>query len=125
VRVHVDPHASSIGALAFTQGTHIHFAPAVQPVVAAGQQILGHELTTWSSSGRRCAIVRLRFAVVQDVALERKLSDWGGRRSSLPAALRCAARPQPTRASVQPLRHAFAAAPARPVRGTVQRYTCR
>jgi hypothetical protein len=28
VRVHVGPLASSIGALAFTHGSHIHFAPA-------------------------------------------------------------------------------------------------
>lgn len=46
VRVH--PESSSapeVGALAYTQGTDIHFAPGqFKPDTSAGQQLLGHEL---------------------------------------------------------------------------------
>ncbi len=47
VKVHADSsRASSVGALAYTQGTAIHFAPGqFRPERAAGQQLLGHELT--------------------------------------------------------------------------------
>ncbi|HYO12782.1 MAG TPA: DUF4157 domain-containing protein [Thermoanaerobaculia bacterium] len=45
VRVHEDHRASSIGAVAYAQGDHIHFAPGkFQPHTARGQQIVGHEL---------------------------------------------------------------------------------
>ena len=47
VRVH--PESSSapeVGALAYTQGTDIHFAPGqFKPDTSSGQQLLGHELT--------------------------------------------------------------------------------
>nr|DAW02565.1 MAG TPA: protein of unknown function (DUF4157) [Bacteriophage sp.] len=47
VRVHPDSAAApEVGALAYTQGTDIHFAPGqFKPDTAAGQQLLGHELT--------------------------------------------------------------------------------
>jgi hypothetical protein len=45
VRVHSGAEAPSIGALAFTRGSHIHFAPGrYNPHTAAGQRVLGHEL---------------------------------------------------------------------------------
>ena len=45
VRVHVGPQAAAIGALAFTRGSHIHFAPGqYDPHLPRGQRILGHEL---------------------------------------------------------------------------------
>lgn len=46
VHVHPDsPKAPKVGALAFTQGTDIHFAPGqFKPDTSAGQQLLGHEL---------------------------------------------------------------------------------
>jgi hypothetical protein len=38
--------AIEVGALAYTQGTDIHFAPGqFKPEASAGQQLLGHELT--------------------------------------------------------------------------------
>ena len=38
--------APEVGALAYTQGTDIHFAPGqFKPDTAAGQELLGHELT--------------------------------------------------------------------------------
>lgn len=47
VRVHADsPRAPEVGALAYTQGSDIHFAPGqFQPDTSTGQQLLGHELT--------------------------------------------------------------------------------
>ncbi len=46
VRVHIGPEAPSIGALAFTHGTDLYFAPGqYNPQSSQGQQLLGHELT--------------------------------------------------------------------------------
>ncbi len=46
VRVHPESaKAPEVGALAYTQGTDIHFAPGqFKPDTTAGQQLLGHEL---------------------------------------------------------------------------------
>ena len=46
VRVHPESSkAPEVGALAYTQGTDIHFAPGqFKPDTSAGQQLLGHEL---------------------------------------------------------------------------------
>ncbi len=47
VRVHPESSkAPEVGALAYTQGTDIHFAPGqFKPDTSVGQQLLGHELT--------------------------------------------------------------------------------
>lgn len=47
VRVHPDSSkAPEVGALAYTQGTDIHFAPGqFKPDTTYGQELLGHELT--------------------------------------------------------------------------------
>jgi hypothetical protein len=46
VRVHEGHEATMLGAQAFTQGGHIHFAPGLyQPFSEAGRDLLGHELT--------------------------------------------------------------------------------
>ena len=47
VRVHANSsRAPEVGALAYTQGSDIHFAPGqFQPDTTTGQQLLGHELT--------------------------------------------------------------------------------
>lgn len=47
VRIHPDSSsAPEVGALAYTQGTDIHFAPGqFKPDTSAGRQLLGHELT--------------------------------------------------------------------------------
>lgn len=45
VRVYQGHQATHVGAVAFAQGEHIHFAPGrYDPTSAAGQQLLGHEL---------------------------------------------------------------------------------
>lgn len=73
VRVHVGPLATSIGALAFTHGSHIHFAPGqYNPDTPRGQQLLGHELAHVVQ--QRTGRVRNPFgsgvAIVHDPALE-------------------------------------------------------
>jgi hypothetical protein len=46
VRVHVGNEAPAIGALAFTHGSDVYFAPGqYQPHTAHGLKLLGHELT--------------------------------------------------------------------------------
>lgn len=46
VRIHPESsQAPEVGALAYTQGTDIHFAPGqFKPDTSAGQQLIGHEL---------------------------------------------------------------------------------
>lgn len=45
VRIHTGPQANAVGALAYTQGTDIHFAPGqYNPESRKGQELLGHEL---------------------------------------------------------------------------------
>jgi hypothetical protein len=85
VRVHVGPQATSIGALAFTQGSHIHFAPGqYNPASPQGQQVLGHELAHVVQ--QRAGRVRNPFgsgvAVVQDRHLESEADQMGMRAAS-------------------------------------------
>lgn len=45
VRIHEGSHAATLGAIAYTQGNHIHFAPGrFNPETSSGQALLGHEL---------------------------------------------------------------------------------
>jgi len=84
VRVHVGAQASSIGALAFTHGSNLYFAPGqYNPHTVQGQQLLGHELTHVLQ--QRAGRVRNPFgsgvAVVQDSAMEAE-ADRNGMRAS-------------------------------------------
>lgn len=46
VRIHEGEAAEQINAVAYTQGSHIHFQPGkYQPESTQGQQLIGHELT--------------------------------------------------------------------------------
>jgi Domain of unknown function (DUF4157) len=80
VQVHVGPEASAIGALAFTQGTSIYFAPGqYNPSSHFGQQLLGHELThvMQQRAGRVRNPYSSGIAVVQDPALEAEAERMG------------------------------------------------
>lgn len=83
VRIHEGPHAPSIGALAYTQGTDIHFAPgAYDPGSRRGQSLLGHELThvVQQAQGRVQSTGQAKGAAVNDdPALEREADDMGAR----------------------------------------------
>jgi hypothetical protein len=80
VRVHVGQEASAIGAIAYTWGSNIHFAPGqYSPNTIQGQKLLGHEL--WHVVQQRSGRVSNPFgsgvAVVQDHALEAEADRMG------------------------------------------------
>jgi hypothetical protein len=80
VRVHVGHEASRIGAIAYTWGTNIHFAPGhYNPHTLQGQKVLGHEL--WHVVQQKAGRVKNPFgggvAVVQDHALEAEADRMG------------------------------------------------
>ncbi len=80
VRVHVGAEAPAIGALAFTMGSSLYFAPGqYSPDTPHGQQLLGHELAHVVQ--QRAGRVRNPFgsgvAVVQDPALEAEADRMG------------------------------------------------
>lgn len=80
VRVHVGHEATSIGAIAYTWGTNIHFASGqYNPHTIQGQKLLGHEL--WHVVQQKSGRVKNPFgggvAVVQDHALEAEADRMG------------------------------------------------
>jgi hypothetical protein len=80
VRIHVGSEASSIGALAFTWGSEIHFAPGqYNPHTSHGQFLLGHELqhVLQQRAGRVSNPFGSGVAVVQDHALESEADRMG------------------------------------------------
>jgi len=82
VRVHVDARAASIGAVAFTRGSHIHFAPAqYNPSTLRGQHLLAHELAhvVQQRTGRVRNPFGAGVAVVQDTLLEAEAERMAGR----------------------------------------------
>jgi len=82
VRVHVGPQAQRIGAIAFTVGSDIYFAPGrYQPDTVHGQQLLGHELAhvVQQRAGRVRNPLGSGLAVVQDHALEAEADRLGQR----------------------------------------------
>jgi Domain of unknown function (DUF4157) len=84
VRVHVGPQAERIGAIAFTMGTDLYFAPGrFQPDTAEGKQLLGHELVhvVQQRAGRVRCPAGAGLAVVQNWALENE-ADCLGRRAA-------------------------------------------
>jgi hypothetical protein len=82
VRVHVGGEAASIGALAFTIGSDLYFAPGqYNPQTPHGQRLLGHELThvVQQSAGRVRNPLGSGLAVVQDPDLEAEAERMGMR----------------------------------------------
>jgi hypothetical protein len=80
VRVHVGPQATAIGALAFTRGTDLFFAPGhYDPLTLRGQQLLAHELThvVQQRAGRVKNPFGSGVAVVHDRALEDEADRMG------------------------------------------------
>ncbi|HBB94872.1 MAG TPA: hypothetical protein DC054_05725 [Blastocatellia bacterium] len=80
VRVHIGQEAASLGAIAYTWGSNIHFAPGqYSPNTIQGQKLLGHEL--WHVVQQRSGRVSNPFgggvAVVQDHALEAEADRMG------------------------------------------------
>ena len=83
VRIHQGPQARALGALAYTQGTDIHFAPGqYDPTSTAGQELLGHELThvVQQTQGRVAASRQMKgIGLNDDAALEREADQLGAR----------------------------------------------
>jgi hypothetical protein len=87
VRVHTGPQAERIGAIAFTSGNDIYFAPGrFQPDTVQGKQLLGHELAhvVQQRQGRVRNAPALGVAVVQDGALEAEADRLGRLAGALP-----------------------------------------
>lgn len=101
VRVHVGHQAASIGAIAFTHGTNLYFAPGhYNPQTPQGQELLGHELAHVVQ--QRAGQVRNPFgsgvAVVQDRVLEMEANRMGqlaARQQTVQPQMRTAPAPQP------------------------------
>ncbi len=80
VRVHEGPAAQAMGALAFTLGEEIHFAPGLyDPASREGVALLGHELThvVQQRDGRVANPYGHGVAIVQDPALEAEADQMG------------------------------------------------
>jgi ribosomal protein S18 acetylase RimI-like enzyme len=79
VRVHVGPQASRIGAIAFTTGNDLYFAPGqFQPESIQGQQLIGHELAHVVQQRQgRVRAPGSGVAVVQDRMLEAEADRLG------------------------------------------------
>jgi len=99
VRVHVGSEASAIGALAFTMGSSLYFAPGqYNPDTPHGQQLLGHELThvVQQRQGRVRNPFGSGVAVVQDPSLEAEADRMGQRAASHVAMVSAQAKMAPT-----------------------------
>ena len=84
VRVHANSsRATEIGALAYTQGSDVHFAPSqFRPDSNAGQQLLGHELAhvVQQREGRVAPTTEINGLPVNDnPGLEQEADDLGRR----------------------------------------------
>lgn len=80
VRIHIGPEAASLGALAFTTGSQIYFAPGqYQPTTPHGLRLLGHELAhvVQQKSGRVRHPTGHGVAIVQDPVLEAEADRMG------------------------------------------------
>jgi hypothetical protein len=88
VRVHVGTQAAALGAHAFTQGSHIHFAPGrYDPTSPHGQRMLGHELAhvVQQRAGRARNPFGSGVAVVHDSALEAEAERLSLRIATIPS----------------------------------------
>ncbi len=82
VRVHQGPEAKSIGAMAYTRGSDIHFAPGTyNPSSSSGQKLLGHELThvVQQRAGRVRAPAGAKIPINADRGLEREADVHGAK----------------------------------------------
>lgn len=81
VRVHLGPQASRIGAVAFTTGNDLYFAPgSYRPETMQGRQLIGHELAHVIQQRQgRVRAPASGIAVVRDHALEAEADRLGQR----------------------------------------------
>lgn len=82
VRVHEGPQASEMGAVAYAQGSDLHFAPGqFNPGTQAGDALIGHELThvQQQRAGRVSSPQGKGAPIVADHALEAEADRAGDR----------------------------------------------
>lgn len=83
VRIHQGEQAPQVGALAYTQGEHVYFAPGqFAPGTTAGKELLGHELThvIQQRGGRVAATTQAKgVAINDDRGLEAEADALGAR----------------------------------------------
>jgi hypothetical protein len=97
VRVHVGSQPASIGALAFTHGANLYFAPGqYNPHTTQGQRLLGHELAhvVQQRAGRAKNPFGTGVAVLQDRSLEAEADRMG---------MRAATRSKPVQPAMVPV----------------------
>src|SRR6185436_14684303 len=89
VRVHEGGEAQDVGALAFTRGDDVHFAPGqYDPASAGGQRLLGHELAhvVQQRDGRVSTPQGKGGNISEDDGLEKEADELGDRAAEgLPA----------------------------------------
>lgn len=88
IRIHVGGAPASLGALAFTAGSDLFFAPGqFAPETARGRRLLGHELAhVVQQRAGRVANPLGRAAIVHDPALEAEAERMAQRAAALPPA---------------------------------------
>ena len=95
VRVHEGPQAAAVGALAYTQGTDVHFRPGqYDPSSRTGQELIGHELAhvVQQSDGRVATTRQAKgVALNDDAALEQEADALGARAAAGEVAITGAA----------------------------------
>lgn len=105
VRIHQGQEAAAIGALAFTVGSDIYFAPGqYDPHSPQGQALLGHELThvLQQRAGRVHNPYGAGLAIVEDYALEAEADSMGELAvAGLPAVAAVSAPSRPSTGIVQ------------------------
>jgi len=73
VRVHSQESVSDLRALAYTRGSHIHFAPGqYRPGGVAGDELIAHELTHVVQQQANRVAAPADGAIVRDLSLERE-----------------------------------------------------
>ena len=89
VRIHQGAQAENAGALAYTQGTDIHFAPGqYDPESKRGQELIGHELAhvvQQSRGGVQPTTQTGGMAVNDSSALEHEADQLGAKAAAAPA----------------------------------------
>ncbi|WP_409341918.1 DUF4157 domain-containing protein [Paenibacillus sp. MBLB4367] len=90
VRIHEGSEASNIGALAYTRGSNVHFAPGkYDPFSQPGQELLGHELAhvVQQRQGRVKPTTQVSGVPVNDDrGLEQEADDMGRKAASFAMA---------------------------------------
>ncbi len=113
VRIHQGEEAESVGALAYTRGTDLHFQRgAYDPASAPGQRLLGHELAhvVQQAQGRVASPAGAGAPINDDPRLEAE-AEAAGARAASGAVHAAEASAAPAPAASGPVGNAPAAAP--------------